>query len=289
MKRKQTITILIGAIIILSAIAALAGIFTTGGPGNFLYETIRGETVTIYGKGLYKHMSADVAIQGIAQDVVTLFIGIPLLIIVLFSYRRGSVKGHFLLTGIVGYFFVTYLFYTAMGMYNELFLIYISLLGLTFFALFNLFISFDLEKVSGYFPNRATAKFTGGFLIFNSVAIALMWLGRVVPPLLDGSIYPVDLQHYTTMIVQGFDLGLLLPISFVSGWLLLKMKPMGFITGVPYIVFLSLLMTALSAKIIAMGINGVNIIPAVFIIPAVNLVTILCAVLMVKNIKENRI
>jgi len=141
MKRKQTITILIGAIIILSAIAALSGIFTTGGPGNFDYETIRGETVTIYGKGLYKHMSADVAIQGIAQDVVTLLIGIPLLLIALFSYRRGSVKGHFLLTGIVGYFFVTYLFYTAMGMYNELFLIYISLLGLTFFALFNLFIS----------------------------------------------------------------------------------------------------------------------------------------------------
>ncbi|WP_372947545.1 hypothetical protein [Mariniphaga sp.] len=289
MKRKQTITILIGSIIILSVIATLVGIFTTGGPGNFDYETIRGKIVTIYGKGIYKHMSADVAIQGIAQDVVTLAIGIPLLIIVLFSYRRGSVKGHFLLTGTVGYFFVTYLFYTAMGMYNELFLGYVVLLGLTFFALFNLFISFDLKTISRYFSYRAPAKFTGGFLIFNSVAIALLWLGRVVPPLLDGSVYPVDLQHYTTMIVQGFDLGLLLPISFVAGWLLLKKRPMGFLTGVPYIVFLALLMTALSAKIIAMGINGVNIIPAVFIIPAINLVTILCAFLMVKNIKKNRI
>lgn len=289
MKRKQTITILAGAILVLSMIAALVGIFSSGGPGVFDYETIRGETVTIYGKGLYKHMSADVAIQGIAQDVVTLFIGIPLLIIALFSYRRGSVKGHFLLTGIVGYFFVTYLFYTSMGMYNELFLVYVTLLGLTFFALFNLLISFKLENTSEYFSNRAPAKFTGGFLIFNSVAIALMWLGRVVPPLLDGSVYPVDLQHYTTMIVQGFDLGLLLPVSFVAGLLLFKKKPLGFLTGVPYIIFLSVLMTALSAKIIAMGINGVNIIPAVFIIPAINLATILCAVLMVKNIKENRI
>jgi hypothetical protein len=289
MKRKQIITILTGAIVILSMIATLVGIFSSGGPGNIEYETIRGETVTIYGKGIYKHMSADVAIQGIAQDMVTLFIGIPLLIIALFSYNRGSLKGHFLLSGIVGYFFVTYLFYTAMGMYNELFLVYITLLGLTFFALFNLLISFKLKKISGYFSNRAPAKFTGGFLIFNSIAIALMWLSRVVPPLLDGSIYPVDLQHYTTMIVQGFDLGLLLPISFVAGRLLLKKRPMGFLIGVPYIIFLSLLMTALTAKIIAMGLNGVNIIPAVFIIPAINLVTIVCAVLMVKNIKENRI
>jgi hypothetical protein len=289
MKRKQTITILIGAIIILSATAALVGIFTTGGPGNFGYETIRGETVTIYGKGIYKHMSADVAIQGIAQDVVTLFIGIPLLLFSLFGFRKSSVKNRFLLTGVTGYFFVTYLFYTAMGMYNELFLVYVTLLGLTFFALFNLFISFDIKIISEYFSVKAPAKFTGGFLIFNSIAIALMWLGRVIPPLLDGSVYPVDLQHYTTMIVQGFDLGLLLPVSFVAGWLLLKKRPMGFLIGVPYIVFLSVLMSALTAKIIAMGINGVNIIPAVFIIPAINLVTIVCAVLMVKNTKENKV
>ena len=289
MKQKQTITNLIGAIIILSATAALVGIFTTGGPGNFGYVTIRGETVTIYGKGIYKHMSADVAIQGIAQDVVTLFIGIPLLLFSLFGFRKSSVKNRFLLTGVTGYFFVTYLFYTAMGMYNELFLVYVTLLGLTFFALFNLFISFDIKIISEYFSVKAPAKFTGGFLIFNSIAIALMWLGRVIPPLLDGSVYPVDLQHYTTMIVQGFDLGLLLPVSFVAGWLLLKKRPMGFLIGVPYIVFLSVLMSALSAKIIAMGINGVNIIPAVFIIPAINLVTIVCAVLMVKNTKENKV
>jgi hypothetical protein len=207
-----------------------------------------------------------IVLSGIAQDVVTLFIGIPLLMIALLYYRRGSVKAHFLLTGVVGYFFVTYLFYMTMGTYNKLFLVYAALMGLTFFSLFNLFLSFNLKTVSGYFSDKAPAKFTGGFLVFNSVAIALMWLGRVVPPLLDGSIYLVDLQHYTTMIVQGFDLGLLLPVSFVAGILLVRKKPMGYLTAVPYIVFLSILMTALSAKIIAMGISEVNIIPEVFII-----------------------
>jgi len=165
-----------------------------------------------------------IVLSGIAQDVVTLFIGIPLLMIALLYYRRGSVKAHFLLTGVVGYFFVTYLFYMTMGTYNKLFLVYAALMGLTFFSLFNLFLSFNLKTVSGYFSDKAPAKFTGGFLVFNSVAIALMWLGRVVPPLLDGSVYPVDLQHYTTMIVQGFDLGLLLPVSFVAGILLVRKK-----------------------------------------------------------------
>ena len=31
-----------------------------------------------------------------------------------------------------------------------------------------------------------------------------------MPPLLEGSVYPVEVQHYTTLIVQGLDLGLLL-------------------------------------------------------------------------------
>lgn len=49
MKQKKTISTLIIAIILLSGIAAAVGIFSSGGPGNFNYETIRGETVTIYG------------------------------------------------------------------------------------------------------------------------------------------------------------------------------------------------------------------------------------------------
>lgn len=285
MKQKLTVTILITTIVLLSGVATVTGILSSHGVGNYTYETIRQKTVTIYGKGIYKHMSADLAIQGIAQDVVTLCIGIPLLLIALFGFRRGSVRSRFLLAGATGYFFVTYLFYSAMAMYNELFLVYVTLLALSFFSLFNLLTSFKPETVSEYFSTKTPANFTGGFLIFNAVAIALMWLGRVVPPLLDGTIYPNDLQHYTTLIVQGFDLGLLLPISFISGLLLKRKKPMGYLTGVPYVIFLSILMTSLSAKIMAMGINGVNIIPAVFIIPAINLVTIICAVMMLRSIK----
>lgn len=286
MKQKQTITLLTLLIVLLSGIAAATGVFSDAGPGNFEYKSIWGTTVVIYGKGLYKHMSADVAVQGIAQDVVTLLVGIPLLLAALSGYRKESVKSRFLLAGVTGYFFVTYLFYMAMGMYNELFLIYVSLLGLAFFVLYNLLTSFDSEKVSSYFSLKTPVKFVGGFLIFNSVVIALMWLGRLVPPLLDGTVYPLELHHYTTMVVQGFDLGLLLPISFVTGLLLIKRKPVGFIAGVPYIIFLSILMTALTAKIAAMGITGAEIFPAVVIIPVFNLITIYCAVLMLKHISE---
>ena len=284
MKERKQISIIVLCIIVLAGIAAFIGIFLRFGDGSFIYQSIRGHDVEIYGKGLYQHMSADVAVQGIAQDYVTLFIAIPLLLISLIGYLKNSIQSHFLLNGVLGYFFVTYLFYTAMGMYNFLFLCYVTLLALSFFGLF--ISTRALEYMRHYhFSEKTSTRIVGGFLMFNAVSIAFLWLGIVVPPLIDGSIYPVELNHFTTLIVQGFDLALLLPISFVIGYLLMRKKLLGYLYSTIYLGFLSLLMTALTAKIIAMAINGVNVIPVIVIIPLFNLITILCTYHMIKNIQ----
>jgi hypothetical protein len=288
MKQTKTITILVFIIAAISAAAASVGIFSRQGPGTYEYLSIRGQIVTVYGKGLYQHMSAEVAIQGIAQDYVTLFIGVPLLLISLFIARKGSLKGRFILAGTLGYFLVTYLFYLAMGMYNPLFLAYAFLMGASFFAITLTMMSFDVNILPGFFRENTPVKFAGGFLIFNAFSIALLWLSIVVPPLIEGTVYPKGLEHYTTLIVQGMDLGLLLPLAAVTGVLLIRKKPFGYLLGPVYFTFLSLLMTALTAKITAMGMAGYNIIPAVFIIPTFNLLSIICSILLVKNIKTVR-
>lgn len=289
MKNKNTITILVVLICLIASLAAGFGIFSDYDAGAFEYESIRGQVIEIYGKGLYQHMSADVAIQGIAQDYITLFVAVPLLLISLVFYRKGSNKAHFLLAGTLGYFLVTYLFYTAMGMYNIMFLAYVALLGLSFFGFFLSMKQLSSLNILKIFSAKTPYKFTGYLLIINAVMIALLWLSIIVPPLIDGTIYPLELNHYTTLIVQGFDLGLLLPACVVSGFLLLRKNPEGYLYSTVYVVFLSILMTSLSAKIIAMGINDVNVIPAIFIIPAINLITIVSAVLMIKNIKIKNI
>lgn len=289
MKEKQTISVLVVLITTLAALAAGFGIFSNFGPGVFEYETIRGQTIEIYGIGIYQHMSADVAIQGIAQDYITLLLAIPLLIISLIGYRRNILQAKFILAGTLGYFLVTYLFYSAMGMYNIMFLPYVILLCLSFFGLFIILKSLIKIDILSLFSLKSPSKFVGWFLIINSVSIAFLWLNIIVPPLFDGTIYPAELNHYTTLIVQGFDLGLLLPICFVSGFLLLKKKPEGYLYATIYLVFLSLLMTALTAKIIAMALNNVNVIPVIVIIPSINIITIVSAILMIKSLKVNNI
>ena len=285
MRYKKAVSMLVYGISILAILATTVGIFSKSGPGEFEHISVRGETVTIFGRGIYQDMSVDVAIQGIAQDVVTLCIGIPFLLNALYFARKGSLKGRIMLSGSLLYFFLTYLFYLAMAMFNSLFLVYVLLLSASFFALILTLFPLYFENISQHFHSSMPVTFLGGFLIFNAVVIGSLWLQVVVPPLFR-KVIPVDLDHYTTLIVQGFDLALFLPISFISGVLLIKRVPIGFLLGSVYFVFLSLLMTALSGKIIGMALTGVNVIPAIFIIPAINLTTILCSIIIFKNFKH---
>lgn len=275
---------LVGLILVLTAVVTLAGILSSQGGGTFLYESIRGEKINIYGKGLYQHMSAAVAIQGIAQDYFTLCIALPLLLFAIYFSYKGSEKWRFILSGTLAYIFVTYLFYTAMAMYNQFFLAYAALMGASFFALAMVLLSFDLGSLKGKFDGKQGMRFSGGFLMFNAILMALLWLSVVLPPLFNGTVYPPSVEHYTTLIVQGFDLGLLLPLSFVSGHLLVKRKILGFLLAPVYLVFLSLLMGALISKIIYMGVAGYAVFPVILLMPFLDVVSLTCSYLLLRHV-----
>lgn len=282
MKQQKQITVLSVLIIIAAGLAAGRGIFSGGGPGPFEFINIYGSPIKIYGKGIYKYMSADVAPQGIAQDVVTLFAAIPVLILSLTSALRGSVRGRFVLAGTLGYFMVTYLFYLLMAMINQLFLLYAAILCCSFFAFMLTMLSFDLKTIPSLFSLKLPAKFAGGLLMANAIFIAILWLS-IVAPTLQG-IVPAQVQHYTTLVVQGLDLGLLLPISFMAGWLLIRKQNFGYLIAPVYFILLSLLMTALTAKIIATAQAGASVFPAIIVIPLLGTVDIICTLLILKNI-----
>lgn len=287
MRNKNAVTVLVLLIAAASAVATSFGIFSYEGDGQYEYESIRGEKVIIYGIGIYQHMSADVATQGIAQDYITLFAGILLLLISLYFSGKDSLRGLFLLTGTLGYFLVTYLFYLAMGMYNELFLVYAFLTGTSFFAFLLTASSLKTYILTTKFKSGKLIKNAGIFLIINASLITILWFGVVLPPLFDGTFYPAELQHYTTLIVQGFDLGLLLPAAFVVGYLAVRGNTFGYLFTPVYMIFLSLLMTALVSKLSFMAKEGVNVIPAIFIIPVIAIAAIIYSVIIIKDIKQS--
>lgn len=286
MKFKNSLIFLVTGIAIGSSISALYGLLSSNGPGPFQYVSIRNEIIDIYGQGIYKHMSYEVAIQGIAQDLITLLIGIPALIISFIYSLRGSLKARIIFSGTTFYFFVSYLMYQLMAMYNMFFLVYLFLTGSALFVLILTLYPLDPEEIKKAFSNRAKTTFGGVFLILNGSIITLLWLGIIIPPLLDGSIYPIEVEHYTTLIVQAVDLSLLLPLSFLFGYLLYKQVPEGYLYGTIYLIFLVFMMTALLSKILFMGAYGYEIIPAVVIIPGILVLSFLGSYFMLKDLKD---
>lgn len=286
MKYKKAISLLILCIVVLSGIATTVGVFSNKGTGEYQIESFRGETVTIYGKGIYQDDSISAVAQAKAQDIVTMALGIPLLVVSLYLSRKGLLRGRLLLTGTLGYFLYTYISYSFLAMYNSLFLVYVALMSASFFAFVLSMMSYDLEKLRLSFKEKLPVKFVGGFQIFLGIIIGLLWLGRIGPSLLNKTI-PLGLEHYSTLIIQAMDLGFVLPAAILSGVLLIKRKNFGYLLSSVIIIKGITMLTSITAMIIGMIYAGVEVsIVEIILFPLFMLVTIYCLVLILKNVDE---
>jgi len=286
MKFKKYINVLVLCIIILAIISCGFGLFSSGGSGEYEFKTINNEIVKINGDGIYKDDSISVMSQGKASDFVTLVIGVPLLLISLYFANKNSIKGRLLLTGTIGYFLYTYMSYTFLWMYNKLFLVYVILMSASLFAFILSMLSFDINKLTLHFNKKLPVKFLGGFQIFLAIALGMLWLGKIIPSVLSGLV-PVGLEHYTTLVIQGMDLGVIVPVGILSGILLIKRNPVGYLLSSVFIIKGITMLTCLSAMIINQALNGVEMgIVEIILFPLFNLVIIVCLWLLLKNINE---
>ncbi|HPS38986.1 MAG TPA: hypothetical protein PL124_06200 [Candidatus Cloacimonadota bacterium] len=258
MPQYKTILTISLILVLLAEFAAIMGIFSQNGNGETQIKSVRNTTVSVYGRGIYRDMPNDVAPQGIAQDYVTLFIGIPLLLYALIKAQNESIRDRLFLAGVLAYFMLTYLFWMAMCMYNDLFLIYVILAGLSLNAFLLVILHLPPKRVKSAFLDRIPRKSAGWFLILTTIFVGGLWLSIILPSILYGR-YPKELYHFTTLIVQAMDLAYFLPFGFVSGVLLLKKSPWGYLFASVYLVLLSLLMAALLAKFVYMRSLGFEV------------------------------
>jgi hypothetical protein len=273
-------------IVLLSLITAGAGVFWQGSGTPYEFTSLRGETITIHGHGLYRYDSVSYAAQAIAQDVVTLILGIPLLIIGIVLYRKGSLRGQLLLTGTLGYMLYTYTSYTFLSAYNELFLLYVALFSLCLFAFVLAMANLDPEMIkqrtSEKFPRRGIAT----FMLVIAGFLTLAWLGRIVPPLIAGE-SPIGLESYTTLVIQALDLGIIVPVSALTAILLWKAQPWGYALSAVVLIKGLTMGAALIAMIIGQILVGVPVSPVeVVMFSGIAIAALIFTLLLFQNIQE---
>lgn len=225
--------------------------------------------------------------QGKASDFVTLMFAIPLLLLSLIFSCKGSFRARLLLSGTLGYFLYTYMSYTFLWMYNPFFIIYVILMSASLFAFVLSLMNFDIQNIPSMFSDKLPVKFLSGFQFFVAFAIGMLWLGRIAPSILNGAV-PVGLEHYTTLVIQGMDLGFVIPAAIISGMLLIRKKPFGYLLSSVIILKGVTMLTSISAMIINMALSGVDInVIEVIVFSTFDLLAIASLVILLKNTKKS--
>jgi len=286
MKTSKTMIQLSILLTLLVLIAAGAGIFCRGQGSSYEFISLRGETVEIYGHGLYRYDSVSYAAQAISQDVVTLVLGVPLLIGGIILTRKGSLRGQLMMTGTLAYLLYTYTSYTFLSAYNQFFLLYVALFSLCFFTFILAMSALDpalvKQQISNKFPRRAIAI----FLYIIAGFLSLAWLGRIVPPLLDGT-PPIGLESYTTLVIQALDLGIIVPVSILAASLLWKEDPWGYTLSAVVLIKGLTMGAALVAMIIGQILMGVLVSPVeIIMFSGIALSALIFTLILFQNIDE---
>ena len=167
--------------------------------------------------------------QNLGTDVVTLCVGLPLLGIAAGAMRDRSLRARLVWLGALGYLVYAYGMYALGVRWNPLFLAYLALFGMSFFALVIGILGTDASAVRSH-ARRVPVRSVAAYLIGIAVLVSAIWLREEVGSLLRGTV-PLSVQQFEapTNIVHVFDLGLVLPAMVIAAVLLLRDRPWGYV------------------------------------------------------------
>jgi len=160
--------------------------------------------------------------QTVGQDVVDLFLIVPVLVISsLYTILRNRMA-LYLWLGTLLYLIYTFIIYCFAVRFNVFFIAYCIILGLSLFALLTNFPGLAGPPSEG--SNRLY-RITGIYFIVISVLFYLLWLSEIIPAILSGRTPPsLHTVGLITNPVHVLDLSALLPATFIIGLLAIRGK-----------------------------------------------------------------
>lgn len=161
----------------------------------------------------------------LANDLVTLLIGLPILLCSLWLMRRGKLVGLLIWPGALLYIFYNYIAYIVGMPFNLITLMYISLVLLSGYVLVEFLRSVDGKAVQSRLAGAVFEKITGGALILFATAFFFL----AVNVILRMKENPIEFQM-TDLGISIADI-ILSVLLFLGGVLLLRRNSLGYAGG----------------------------------------------------------
>ncbi|MFC6993623.1 hypothetical protein ACFQH3_19015 [Haladaptatus sp. GCM10025707] len=203
--------------------------------------TVVATVVGLFVPGFYR--DAPVLIpQVYGQDLLTLVVAVPALSVSLYFTTRGSLRAYIVWLGVTGYLLYTYASYAFMTAFNELYLVYVSLLWLTLFAFVGGMMRLDASAVKRAVGDQSVRVYVA-FQLLLAVLVGGLWLAEILPATFAGTVPPsIAETGLPVNVIYSLDLGVVLPAFALAAYWLWRGRTWGYaLTGV------------LLAKIVTLG------------------------------------
>lgn len=202
--------------------------------------------VSLLTSDFYSRDSATIAVKSHYLDLVNISIVVPTGIFMFVLAMKKSYWAKLFILGITGYLAYMFGFNALSLVFNELFLVYVALFGL---SIFGIILGYEDVKQSGaYRDNPIKMRIAGIYLMLFSVIAYIAWLIDIIvstvngsrPDSISGMNLPVDVVHV-------FDMAFVLPVIIIGAVLLFRGKLSGLIISSIAVAFVLLVCISMLA------------------------------------------
>jgi len=210
----------------------------------------------VFARGLYRD-APTLAVQAMGQDIITLFVALPALVISGVLARRGSPRARLVWIGVVTYLVYTYAGYAFAVKFNYLFLVYTALLGCALYALIGGLARTDRNAIRAGFGDRTPVRTLSIFMGVVAILFYLIWLSDAVPASLAGEPSQALIEAGTpTNFIHVLDMAWILPALLIAAYKLWHREAIGFTLAGAALTFLPLLALAILGMALVMVLQG---------------------------------
>jgi len=210
-------------------------------------------------KGLYRDNLFVTSVWR-GNDIITLCLALPLLLISMRLVFRGSSRARLVWMGVLDYMLYNYAFYLFGARFNAFFLVYVAITGLSLFALIFGLLDLDAAGIVPLAKPRMPIKIIAGCRVFVAAGLSFIYIAQSVAFIINGTLPAIVTKSgHPTSIVFALDLILLVPVLALAALWLLRRKPWGYaLTGISMVKcpLYTLVLTAGSLSAAEAGVEG---------------------------------
>jgi len=179
--------------------------------------------IGVFNQGVYSQIVSSIWLPGtISQDVITIFASLTLLVLSVIT-RPGNVKLQIIALSMLSYLFYSYGIFVIEQFYNELYLVYIAIFGLSFWSLVYGLVSLDQKKYQKFQLPKLVKILSIGFLCFIPILFYLLWISQLTPVMRTGD------QIEFAYSIYILDMAFILPALLISAWMMIRDQRLGFV------------------------------------------------------------